>query len=376
MLLKHVVPVATKLGLVALLGIAPGIAPRLCFADYMQFNLVSDVPGLANTTDPNLKNPWGVSSSATSPFWISNQGSGTSTLYNGVGTPSALVVTVPGGGPPSGPTGQVFNSTTGFVLPNGNSAMFIFDTLNGTIVGWNGGAGTTGIQVASTPGAIYTGLASATVNGANYLYAADSTGQIRVFDSTFKPATLSGNFTDPNPQAGFTPFNIQLLNGNLYVTYAQLTPQGTGLPGGYIDEFDTSGNFIKRVATGGPLDAPWGLTIAPAGFGALGNDLLVGNFGNGEILAYDPVSGAYVSTLDAMNGNPIVNDFLWALDFRSTGPDVNPDALYLTAGINNQADGLFAEIVDVPEPASGILVLFGLGSTVILFFRRDAHHRP
>jgi uncharacterized protein (TIGR03118 family) len=367
MLLKHVVPVATKLALV--LGIAPG----LCFADYMQFNLVSDVPGLANTTDPNLKNPWGVSSSATSPFWISNQGSGTSTLYNGVGTPSALVVKVPGGGPPSGPTGQVFNGQTAFALPNGTPAMFIFDTLNGTIVGWNGGAGTTGIQVASTPGAIYTGLASATVNGANYLYAADSTGQIRVFDSTFKPATLSGNFTDPNPMSGFTPFNIQLLNGNLYVTYAQLTPQGTGLPGGYIDEFDTSGNFIKRVATGGPLDAPWGLTIAPAGFGALGNDLLVGNFGNGEILAYDPVSGAYVSTLDAMNGNPIVNDFLWALDFRSTGPDVDPNALYLTAGINNQADGLFAEIVDVPEPASATFLFLGLAiSSGAVYLRRRA----
>jgi uncharacterized protein (TIGR03118 family) len=367
MLLKHVVPVATKLALV--LGIAPG----LCFADYMQFNLVSDVPGLANTTDPNLKNPWGVSSSATSPFWISNQGSGTSTLYNGVGTPSALVVKVPGGGPPSGPTGQVFNGQTAFALPNGTPAMFIFDTLNGTIVGWNGGAGTTGIQVASTPGAIYTGLASATVNGANYLYAADSTGQIRVFDSTFKPATLSGNFTDPNPMSGFTPFNIQLLNGNLYVTYAQLTPQGTGLPGGYIDEFDTSGNFIKRVATGGPLDAPWGLTIAPAGFGALGNDLLVGNFGNGEILAYDPVSGAYVSTLDAMNGNPIVNDFLWALDFRSTGPDVDPNALYLTAGINNQADGLFAEIVDVPEPASATFLFLGLAiSFGAVYLRRRA----
>lgn len=355
-----VVPVGMKLVCAVLVWLAP---QPVFGVSYTQTNLVSDVPGIANHTDPNLKNPWGVSFSATSPFWISNQGSGTSTLYDGAGNVNSLVVTIPGGAPPSGPTGQVANGTTAFALPTGGASRFIFDTLNGTIDAW--GAGTTALQVASTPGAIYTGLALASAGGSNYLYAADSTGQIRVFDSNFKAVTLAGNFTDPNGVSGYVPFNIQLIGSSLYVTYARLTPQGTGLPGGYIDVFDTSGNFSKRLATGGPLNAPWGLTVAPAGFGNFGNDLLVGNFGNGEILAYDPTTGAYVSTLDGLNGNPIVNDFLWALEFRTGGANTDPNTLYLTAGINNQADGLFAAITATPEPAGVGLVLLGLVGLVL-----------
>ncbi len=350
-------------------AVALTLAPQLLLADsFAQTNLVSDVSGMASTTDANLKNPWGVAFSPTSPFWISNQASGTSTLYNGAGTPTPLVVSIPGGAPPSGPTGQVFNGTSNFALPNGKPAAFIFDTLNGSIAGWNGG--TTAVNVATTPGAVYTGLALANAGGSSHLYAADSTGQIRVFDSNFKPVTLAGNFSDPHALSGYVPFNIQLLGSSLYVTYAKLTPQGTGLPGGYIDAFDTNGNFSKRVATGGPLNAPWGLAVAPAGFGNLGNDLLVGNFGNGEILAYDPSTGTYLSTLAGANGKPLVNDFLWSLDFRTGGADVDPDALYFTAGIDNQADGLFGAITTAtPEPATGMLILLGLGGFALLAYR-------
>ena len=283
-------------------SLAVVLSSQLLLADtFTQTNLVSDVPGMAGTTDPNLKNPWGVSFGSTSPFWVSNQGSGTSTLYSGAGTIVPLVVTIPGGTPPvSGPTGQVSNSTTGFALPTGQATHFIFDTLNGTIDGWGGGA--TATQVASTPGAVYTGLSLASSGGSNYLYAADSTGSIRVFDSSYKPVTLASNFTDPHAISGYVPFNIQLVGSSLYVTYAQLTAAGTGLPGGYVDVFNTDGTFGRRVATGGPLYAPWGVAVAPAGFGSLGGDLLVGNFGNGEILSYNLSSGAFLGTLNDSTG--------------------------------------------------------------------------
>lgn len=350
-------------GVIALLS-----APRLLLADaYTQINLVSDVPLLANTTDPDLKNPWGVAFSATSPFWIANQATGTATLYNGAGAKASLTVTVPAGAtPPSGPTGQVFNGGSGFLLGDGNSANFIFDTLNGTIDGWNSGAGTSAVQQVSTSGAVYTGLAVASVSSSTYLYAADSTGQIRVFDSNWNNVsntTFAGKFVDPNAPAGFVPFNIQAIGSDLYVTYASLTSTGAANPGGFVDEYDTSGNFVQRVATGGALYAPWGVTLAPADFGAFSNDLLIGNFGNGEILAYNPSTDAYLGTLDGINGLPIVNGALWALETRSGGSDVNPDALYFTAGINNQQDGLFGEIVvATPEPTA----LFESGLALIL----------
>ena len=186
-------------------------------ASYTQVNLVSDVPGEARTLDPNLKNPWGVSFGTTLPFWISNQGSNTSTLYDGAGNIVPLVVPIPAGTPPlSGPTGQVFSGGSGFALPNGKPAFFIFDTLGGAIDGWGGA--NPAVQLASTPGAIYTGLALASSGSSNYLYAADSTGQIRVFDNHYNPVTLAGGFKDPNAVAGYVPFNIQTIGSNLYVT--------------------------------------------------------------------------------------------------------------------------------------------------------------
>lgn len=351
-------PVDLAAAIAVLLFSAP-----VCFGDaypvFSQSNLVSDVPGLAANTDPNLVNPWGVAFVGTSPFWASDQGSGVASLYSGTGATIPLVVTVPGGTPPvSGPTGQVFNGTSSFVMPSDSQpALFLFDTLNGTIAGWNKGSGTNAATLASTPGAIYTGLTLANSGGSNYLYAADSTGSIRVFNSSFKQVSLPGGFTDPNGLTGFVPFNIQQIGSSLFVTYASLTPMGTANPGGYIDVYSTSGVFQGRFATGGALDGPWGLAMAPSGFGIFGNDLLVGNFGNGEILAYN-MSGNFLGIVDGENGKPLVNDFLWSLDFR-TGSGFNPDALYFTAGIGNQQKGLLGEITPAPEPADAALIFLG-----------------
>jgi uncharacterized protein (TIGR03118 family) len=331
---------------------------------YQQTNLVSDVPGLAAVTDPNLKNPWGVSFSQTSPFWISDQGTNVSTLYDGAGNIVPLVVSIPNIGLPPGPTGQVNNGTSGFVLPNGSPAAFLFVTLDGQLLGWNGGAGTTAVNVATTPGAIYTGLANGSVGAANYLYAADNTGHVNVFDSTFTNVTnttFAGKFVDPNALPGFTPFNVQNINGNLYVTYAN-TPMGVPQPGGFVDEFDSSGNFVKRIATSGALFAPWGITLAPSTFGSLGGDLLIGQFGDGQILAYDPVTGMFQGALLGQDGMPIVNDFLWALEFRTGGTNVNLNGLYFTAGINGESDGLFGVITPAPEPGTVTLLFVAMGS--------------
>jgi uncharacterized protein (TIGR03118 family) len=341
------------------------VSPQRLTADstYSQVNLVSDVPGLATNTDPNLKNPWGVSFAPTSPFWISNQASNTATLYDGAGTPVPLVVSIPPSGFPTGPTGQVFNGTSSFNLPDGSPAVFLFDTLDGRILGWNGGAGTTAVNVSTIAGAVYTGLAIASSGGANYIYAADNTGHITVFDASFSNVTgttFAGKFVDPNPVAGFHPFNIQSIGGNLYVTYAALTAQGVGLPGGFVDEFNSSGTFLKRIATNGSLYAPWGITLAPAAFGSFGGDLLIGQFGDGKILVYDPSTDQFLGTINGTNGMPIVNPFLWSLDFRTGGTNVNTNALYFTAGYNNQLDGLFGKIQATPEPGTIALVLSGL----------------
>ncbi|HME69559.1 MAG TPA: TIGR03118 family protein [Myxococcota bacterium] len=356
------------------LGSAAGLCAALLFSvvpqcmsadiSYFQTNLVSDVPGLAAHTDPNLKNPWGVGFSPTSPFWVSDQGSGTATLYDAAGNTVPLVVSTPSiGSPPTGPTGQVFNGTSSFNLPDGSSAEFVFDTLDGQILGWNAGTGTTAVSVVTSPGAMYTGLALANVGGSNYLYAVDIAGHINVFNTSFgnvTSTTFAGKFVDPNPVAGFNPFNIQNINGNLYVTYAAVNAKGVGLPGGYVDEFDSSGTLLQRIATGGSLYAPWGITLAPASFGHFGGDLLIGQFGNGEILVFDPSTNQFLGTINGTNGNPIVNPFLWSLEFRTGGTAVNPNALYFTAGYNNQLDGLFGEIQAVPEPRTGLLVMLGV----------------
>jgi uncharacterized protein (TIGR03118 family) len=310
---------------------------------YVQTNLVSDIPGLAQSTDPNLKNPWGVSYSATGPFWVSDTATNLSTLYQGTGsTINARVVSVPGG-----PTGEIQNSTTDFVEANGKTASFIFSSLNGAIYAWNATDNTVSPQAAAVAGASFTGLALGNNGSGNFLYAANSagTGSVEVFNASFAVVTSSFPFKDPNLPvttvfgAGYVPYNIQNINGQLYVEYTNLK---TGA--GAVSIFDTSGNFIKElVAAGGPqLNFPWGVAIAPSGFGTYAGNLLVGNFGNGQINAFDATTGAYQGTLLGFNG-PIANSGLWALSVR-TGGTYNTSGVYITAGINNQADGLLAVI--------------------------------
>jgi uncharacterized protein (TIGR03118 family) len=343
-------------------------APGLLLADaYSQIDLVSNIPGLATTTDPNLVNPWGVSFSPTSPFWVSNQAGGMATLYDGAGNKLPLTVSVPNQGdappypPANGPTGQVFN--TGGIssfLVGGGPASFIFANLDGSISAWSSGAGTTAKIEATTAGASFTGLAIGTANGSTYIYAADQNStDIDVFNSSWQP--VFRQFADPNLPAGYTAFNVQAIGSVLYVTYTNQSLIGAG--NGIVDEFDTSGNFIQRAVTGGALDEPWGVTIAPADFGAYSNDLLIGNNGNGEILAYNPITDAYLGTLDGINGQPIVDDSLWSLETGAGGNNVNPDALYFTAGINSGHDGLFGEIVlATPEPST----IFETASALLL----------
>lgn len=333
-------------------------------AAYVQTNLVSDMPGLAAVTDPNLKNPWGIASSATSPFWVSNNGTGTSTLYNSLGQPVPLVVTIPPS-PGGTPTGQVFNGGPGFVLvPGGQAARFIFATEAGTIAGWS--SSTTAITKVdnSASGAAYKGLAIGNNGSGDFLYATNfASGAIDIFNSSFTPTTLSGSFSDPTLPSGYAPFNIQNLAGTLYVTYAVQGAGGDDLAGagnGIVDAFDTNGNLLRRVTTGGVLNSPWGLALAPAGFGEFGNALLVGNFGDGKINAFDPALGTLLGTLGDATNNPIVNDGLWGLRFGNGGNGGRTDTLYFTSGLNNEQNGLFGSIAVVPEPAPLALLLAGV----------------
>jgi uncharacterized protein (TIGR03118 family) len=313
---------------------------------YVQTNLVSNIPGLGSTTDPNLRNPWGIATAATSPFWVSNQGSNDETLYNTAGVAQALIVNTSGS-----PTGTVFNGTG--ALFNGD--VFLFGTLGGTITGWRGSLGTTAETLFTMPGAIYTGLTIATTATGTYLYAADTFfNRIDVFPGGGAPA-LPGTFTDPGLPAGYSVYNVQALGNAIYVTYEK----NSG-PGGIVDRFDLNGNFLGRLATDGALASPWGLVIAPLTFGPAGGALLVGNEGDGRINAYDPTTGALIGTLADSSGAPLANPGLWGLKFGNGGNGGNAGTLYFTAGINNQHDGLFASITSVPEPAAFSFAALGL----------------
>ena len=250
---------------------------------------------------------------------------------------------------------SVPSTVTGFAVPGTTTtAHFIFATLDGTIAAWaSGGTATT---AATLTGAVFTGLALANNGTANYLYAANfvSGGSIAIFDSSFHPTTLSGNFTDPNLPAGYAPFNVQLIGAKLYVVYAKVgsTPGGpTGGAGtGLVDTFDTNGNFLAEVVTAGPLNAPWGVTLAPTGFAAFPGALLVGNFGNGQINAFNATSGAFMGALSDPEGLPIVTEGLWTIEFGNQNTGSSATTLYFTAGINGERDGLFGAIN--PGPTS------------------------
>ena len=354
------------LSLAAVLGLVAA-DPAAARAGYVQTNLVSDVPGLANHLDANLKNPWGMSYGPTGPFWVSNQVTGNSTLYDGGGSPRSLIVTIPNNSasPPRGPTGQVFNNTTDFALSTGGKALFLFANLDGSISGWNGAQGTTA-QISVVPSAptIYTGLALGNNGAGNFLYAADvRNGRIDAFNGTFVKTSLAGSFTDAALPSGFVPYNVQNIGGTLFVTY-----ENRALGGGVVDAFDLSGNFLRRIAANGALgtlQSPWGLAIAPAGFGTFAGKLLVGNKDDGHISAFDPLTGAFAGQILDGQGKPIANTGLWGLMFGNGGSGGDPNNLYFAAGINGETNGLFGEIT-VPEPGS--MTLAGLGGALLIAF--------
>ena len=330
-------------------------------ARFVQTNLVSSVPGLATITDPELINPWGVSHSTTSPFWVSNQGTSTTTLYavtdkttvtkTNINPPAGFVAIPTTAAGAQGPTGQVNNTnTSSFLVGNGGDggyAHFIFANLNGTISAWD--TGTTAFIQVTTAGATYTGLA---INGAQtMLYAANDagSGSVDVFDSTFAPVSLaSGAFVDPALPAGLVPFNVQDISGFVYVAYA---PAGRAnqisapLGAGAIAIFDEDGNFIKELVAGSRLAAPWGMAFAPPGFGRFSFDLLVSNFSylNSEINAFNPRNGRFVGTIPIDIGG-IPPGGLWAIGFGVGGSNGDPGTLYFADGINSETAGLFGAI--------------------------------
>jgi uncharacterized protein (TIGR03118 family) len=356
-------------------------------ASVLQTNLVSDLPGVAQFQDPHLVNPWGISESATSPFWVSDNGAGVSTLYNTAGSPQALVVSIPAPGDPLGsggtPTGTVFNialgsgafKVSGFTAAGtatSAAAVFLFATEDGTIVGWNPGvnppgfdpakAGTYGIiavdnsaNPSAADGAVYKGLAVATAAGVTRLYATNfRSGQVEVFDTNFKPATLSaGAFTDPDLPKGYAPFNVESLGGKIYVTYAKQDKakhdDAAGPHRGFVDVFNLDGTpglpgGNVRLVSRGPLNSPWGLALAPDNFGTLAGALLVGNFGNGHINAFNPTTGDFLGELQDPDGEPIAIDGLWALKVGNGGNGGDAHKVYFTAGLFGETHGLFGSL--------------------------------
>jgi len=345
---------------------------------FMQTNLVSSGTVPAELIDPDLINPWGISSPGPGgPFWISDNNSGFTTFYSssdGTTTKDGQVAIAnpPGQTAVASPTGQVFNSTSSTSTPgfdisqNGvtDPALFIFATESGTISGWNPDVNATssviavnnskGGDVNGGDGAVYKGLAIGTDSDGTFLYAANfRNDSVDVFNSKFQ---LVKSFTDPTVPEGYAPFNVQVLDGKLYVTFAKQDASrhdnvdGAGL--GFVDEFSLDGSLIQRVASHGALNAPWGLAIAPAGFGEFSGDLLVGNFGNGNINVFNPTTDAYLGMLDKANGKPFQETDLWAL--QASG-----DQILFTAGLANEAHGLFGSLSATSAPDPSMTTLTG-----------------
>jgi uncharacterized protein (TIGR03118 family) len=327
---------------------------------YTQVNLVSDVPGAAEVTDPNLVNAWGASYLGTSPLWVSDNGKDVTTLYAGGvhGSPQTinpLVVSLPGGVP----TGQVSNPTTSFVVRdsagNSSAARFLFVGESGHLSGWAptvGGGGTTpsthAVDAVVTPGAVYKGLAMGMDTGGPLLYAADfSAGTVDVYNGLFQRVITTGNFQDPRLPAHFAPFNVMVAGDKVYVAYAQQDAArqdevaGTGR--GRVDVFTLQGALVTRLAAHRTLNAPWGMTIAPAGFGTFSGDLLVGNFGDGLIHAYDPSTLFFRGILRGAHGKPIKIDGLWAL-LPGNGTEAGTDQVLFTAGPQDESHGLLGTL--------------------------------
>jgi uncharacterized protein (TIGR03118 family) len=345
-----------------------GLAAR----SFVQTNLVSDIPGLARVTDPNLKNPWGTSTAPGLPIWVSDNNAGVTTLYDGAGQPIPLQAKAPvnavaipappsaGKGAVGAPTGTVFNPTgAGFVVSKKGasaSSRFLFATEDGTIVGWSPTADrangiiavdhSTVTDPAGDLGAVYKGLALVTTPAGTFLYATNFRfGTVEVFDSSFN---LVKTFTDPNVPAGFAPFGIHNIGGQLFVTFArQKADKHDDLAGpgnGFVDVFSPNGTLLQRLVSEGRLNSPWGVTLAPLTFGAFGADILVGNFGDGHVNAYDR-AGHFEGRLLNAAGQPLTIPGLWGLRFPAGSLNAVAGALYFTAGINDEKDGLFGNLV-------------------------------
>src|SRR5262249_10424254 len=331
--------------------------------DFSVQNLVTDdqTVNAAQTTDSNLVNAWGVSYSPTGPFWVSDNRTGVSTHYNVNPATNAtskvgLTVTIPGDG---SVTGQAFNGSGGAF----NGDLFLFANEDGMLSGWRGALGTNAevLQTASVDNS-YKGTAIGQTNGHSYLYAADFKGAaIDILKGDAAAPNLAGTFTDPNLPAGFAPFNIANLNGTLYVTYAVVGATGDDVPGignGLVDTFDLQGNFLARIATPRMLNSPWRRARAPPPFGEFAGDLLVGNFGDGTIHAYDLATKTLDGMLEGPGSTPIVIAGLWALIPGNGGMAGDPNSIYFSAGPVDESHGLFGVIV--PEPATGSLIAAGL----------------
>jgi len=341
-------------GVVMTLAISSGLEAQQ--TGYFQTNLVSSTAGAATTTDPQLVNPWGISFRPGQDFWIANNKSGTSTLYDDNGNKdSALVVTIPvatknpnGNCNPGCPTGNVANSGSGF-----GGGQFIFDTQDGLVAIWTGASNTSTVAFDnSASGAAYTGLAL--LNGNVLLATNFDSGKIDVLNSNFQLTSLSGSFTDPNLPAGYAPFGIHIINNQIYVTYAmQNSAKRNAMAGagmGKVNIFDTNGNFVSTfVATGAQLNAPWGVVAAPATFGQFANAILVGNFGDGTINAFN-TTGTFLGQVSNSSNAPLVNPGLWDMVFGGGGVSGDPGTLFFTAG---GATSVFASMMPAAAVTSG-----------------------
>ena len=356
---KSILSAIVALSLILILG---GVQPAAA-QFYTQHNLVSDGFVPADHPDANMVNAWGLVSGPTTPWWIADNGSGRTTLYNvGRGAVQA-VFTVPGArGQQGTPTGVVFNGGTGFVVNNGagvSPARFIFSAEDGTISAFRGNPIVIVVDN-SASGAVYKGLAIASTTTGDFLYATNfHAGTVDVFNSTFHFVPMPGKFTDPNLPAGYAPFGIRNIGGIIYVTYAlQDADRHDDVAGeghGFVNAFDTAGNLLRRVASKGQLNSPWGLALAPGNFGFFSGDLLVGNFGNGRIHAFDPANfngqGEFQhrGPLHSADGSPIAIDGLWAIAFGSGAPNNGPtNTLFFTAGPDGERHGLFGTLVVAP----------------------------
>ena len=369
---------------IALLGTLVMISPAQALGPVSVQNLVTDDQSVnpAPITDPDLRNAWGVSYLPTGPFWVSDNASGLSTIYRVVpatkvttkimiGTPPVSGVTIPGAGT-GNPTGQAANIGSQF-----NHDVFLFVSEDGTISGWRPALGTTAERLVTPNDAnVYKGVTLANIGTNTYLYAANfRAGTIDVLKGDPSAPSLIGNFTDPNLPSGFAPFNVENIGNEIYVTYAkQKLPDkeddDAGPGNGFVDKFSPQGELLARIATGGVLNSPWGMVIAPSSFGALAGDLLVGNFGDGKINVFDLKTGKFIGTLTKGDGSDVEIEGLWAL-IAGNGMNAGSDQdIFFTAGPGDETHGLFGVLSAVPEPKTYALLGLGLMSTVFFVRRR------